>query len=347
MEPDGQLPPDLLAEKRGALGLLTLNRPRALNALTPDMVAAMSARLDAWANDPAIAVVAVRGAGEKAFCAGGDIRLVRQSVLDGDGAGARFLADEYRLNAQIGAFPKPYVALMHGFVMGGGAGVSVHGRLRLADPGMMFALPETAIGFIPDVGASCFLSRCPGRMGLYLGLTGGRIGAGDALAAGLVDGIVADEDFPVLLDHLAAGMAPDAAAMLVRKAPPAPVLPRPDIDRFFSASTVEDILAGLDEDGGEFARATAQTLRRRSPTSLKLVLRQLHAARGLTLRQCLALEYRLAMRVIERHDFREGVRAVLVDKDDRPQWRPASLAAVPEQDIAAAFAPLPHELFEA
>jgi len=342
----------ILAEKRGALGLLTLNRPQALNALTPGMVAAIAASLSEWAEDPQIRTVAIQGAGERAFCAGGDIRLVQQSVLAGDGVGAKFLADEYRLNACIGAYPKPFVALMHGFVMGGGAGVSVHGSVRLADPDMSFAMPETGIGFVPDIGSSHFLSRCPGRLGLYLGLTGVRIGAADAQAARLVDHIVARADFPALLERLADGQAPQAVAeaFSCKRAPdrvmPAVLAPyRRRIDTVFAASSVEAILERLDRDGSAFARDTAQTLRSRSPTSLKLVFRQLHMARGLTLRQCLAMEYRLAMRVIEGHDFREGVRAALVDKDRNPRWCPASLAAVPEQDIEAAFAPLPRELF--
>jgi enoyl-CoA hydratase len=338
----------ILAEKRGALGLLTLNRPQALNALTPGMVTGIDAALDAWEGDPQIRAVAIRGAGERAFCAGGDIRLVQRSVQAGDDAGARFLAAEYHLNARIGAFGKPYVALMHGFVMGGGAGVSLHGSLRLADPAMVFAMPETGIGFVPDIGASHFLSRCPGRLGLYLGLTGARIGAADAQAAGLIDGIVERADFDALLVRLAGGEPARAAAEgLMRKIPPGALAPHlRRIDAVFSAPSVEAILERLDRDGSAFARETAEMLRARSPGSLKLVFRQLAAARGLDLRQCLALEYRLAMRAIGRHDFREGVRAVLVDKDRDPRWNPASLAAVPEQDIDSAFAPLARELFD-
>jgi enoyl-CoA hydratase len=334
----------ILAEKRGALGLLTLNRPQALNALTPGMVAAIAASLSEWAEDPQIRTVAIQGAGERAFCAGGDIRLVQQSVLAGDGVGAKFLADEYRLNACIGAYPKPFVALMHGFVMGGGAGISVHGGARLADPDMSFAMPETGIGFVPDIGSSHFLSRCPGRLGLYLGLTGVRIGASDAQAARLVDHIVARADFPALLERLADGQAPQAVAEAFswKRAPdrvmPAVLAPhRRRIDTVFAASSVEAILERLDRDGSAFARDTAQTLRSRSPTSLKLVFRQLHMARGLTLRQCLAMEYRLAMRVIEGHDFREGVRAALVSRiarrcagtGHRSRLRAASARIVP------------------
>jgi enoyl-CoA hydratase len=338
---------EILVEKRGALGLLTLNRLQALNALTPAMVAGIEAALDAWGRDPQIRSVAIRGAGERAFCAGGDIRLVQQSVLAGDDVGARFLAAEYHLNARIGAFAKPYVALMHGFVMGGGAGVSLHGSLRLADPTMSFAMPETGIGFVPDIGSSHFLSRCPGRLGLYLGLTGVRLGAADAQAAGLIDGIVARADFDALLARLADGEAPQAAAEgFLRKLSGGELAPHlRRIDAVFSAPSVESVLERLDRDASSFARDTADVLRSRSPGSLKIVFRQLQTARGLTLKQCLALEYRLAMRVIARHDFIEGVRAALVDKDRSPRWNPPSLAAVPEQDIEAAFAPLARELF--
>lgn len=338
----------ILAEKRGALGLLTLNRPQALNALTPDMVAGIRESLTAWAADPQIRAVAIMGAGDRAFCAGGDIRLVQQSVQAGDGVGARFLADEYLMNAAIGAYPKPYIALMHGFVMGGGAGVSVHGRLRIADPGMSFAMPETGIGFVPDIGSSHFLARCPGKLGFYLGLTGSRIAAADARDAGLVDRIVARADFAALLSRLEKGEAPaEAADAFARKPAPGPLAPHlRRIDTVFAAPSIEAILERLDRDGSEFARQTADTLRSRSPTSLKLVFRQLHAAQDLSLKQCLAMEYRLAMHVIAGHDFCEGVRAALVDKDRNPHWRPASLAAVPEQDIEAAFASHTRDLFD-
>jgi enoyl-CoA hydratase len=337
----------VLIEMRGALGLVTLNRPGALNALDTAMVAALEYALDTFAAAPAVKAVAICGAGERAFCAGGDIRMVRQAVMEGSDAGARFLAAEYHLNARIGAYPKPFVALMHGFVLGGGAGISVHGGLRIADPGLSLGMPETGIGFIPDVGASHFLSRCPGLLGHYMGLTGVPIGAGDALAAGLVDHIVMRADFPALLDRLSEGQMPASAARALALTAPAPILAahRACIDACFCAPDVETILERLDGDKSDFARATAATLRTRSPTSLKLVLRQLDGARTLSLRECLAQEYRLAMRVIQSHDFREGVRAALVDKDRNPRWRPATLQDVPQAVIDAAFAPLTHELF--
>lgn len=321
----------VIAEKRGALGLLTLNRPQALNALTHGMVTALASALGGWATDDAIKTVAIRGEG-RAFCAGGDVRAVRQAVLDGTDAGAALLRDEYRLNAMIGSYPKPYVALLHGITMGGGAGVSVHGKYRLADPDIVFAMPETAIGFIPDVGASHFLSRLPDNFGLYLALTGARIGAGDA--GGLITHAVARENFEIVLEGLACGEPPEALiAPLAQKIPPGALAPhRRRIQTIFSAVSVEAILERLDRDGSDFARGTAQTIRAMSPTSLKLTFALLREAAGLDLKQCLALEYRLAQRVIVSHDFREGVRAALVDKDRAPQWNPASLAAIGNVD---------------
>jgi len=321
------------------LGLLTLGRPQALNALTHGMIKAIAAQLRAWAGDDAVKVVAIRGEG-RGFCAGGDIRAVQQAAMAGSDAGADLLRDEYHMNALIGAYPKPYIALIHGICMGGGAGVSVHGKYRLADAALDFAMPETGIGFIPDVGASYFLSRLPDEMGMYLGLTGTRIGLGDALDAGLMTHAVAGEDFDAVIRHLSRGEAlAKVVAPLVRKAEPGRLRAhRLRIATLFSASSVEAILERLERDGSGFAQETAQIIRTRSPTSLKLVFRQLREARQLDLKQCLAMELRLALRVLKGHDFGEGVRAALVDKDKNPKWQPSSLAGVGNLD--AFFAPL-------
>jgi len=325
--------PHIKSEKRGPLGLLTLDRPQALNALTHGMIKALAAQLQAWAADDSIKTVAIRGAGERAFCAGGDIRAVQEAVAAGRGQeGADLLRDEYRMNALIGAYPKPYIALLHGITMGGGAGLSVHGRYRLADASLAFAMPETAIGFIPDIGASYFLSRLPDQIGLYLGLTGTRIGLSDALDAGLMTNAVRKEDFQAVIEGLAQGGAVDIQAFAYKPGPGTLREHRRSIASFFGAASVEAILERLDRDGGTFARATAQELRTRSPTSLKLVFRQLREARALTLEQCLAMELRLALRALEAHDFREGVRAALVDKDRDPKWQPNSLAGVGNLD---------------
>jgi enoyl-CoA hydratase len=252
---------------------------------------------------------------------------VQQAALSGRyEQGTALLRDEYRMNALIGAYPKPYIALLHGITMGGGAGVSVHGRHRLADASLDFAMPETGIGFIPDVGSSYFLSRLPDRIGVYLGLTGARIGLGDALDAGLVTHGVKHENFDAVLGALAEGR--DFASFTFKPGPGALHAHRGRIAAIFSAASVEAVLERLDRDGSEFAQGAARTIRTRSPTSLKLVLRQLQEARQLDLRQCLAMEFRLAARVLQAHDFCEGVRAALVDKDRKPKWQPASLAAV-------------------
>jgi enoyl-CoA hydratase len=327
--------PHIKSEKRGSLGLLTLDRPQALNALTHGMIKALASQLEAWAADSAIKVVAIRGAGDRAFCAGGDIRAVQQAVAAGNTReGADLLRDEYRMNAAVGTYPKPYIALMHGITMGGGAGVSVHGRYRLADETLSFAMPETAIGFIPDIGAGYFLSRLPDQIGMYLGLTGTRITLGDALDAGLVTHAVRKDDFESVINALAQGdPAEKTVQAFSRKAVPGPLREhRRQIAIFFGGASVEAVLERLDRDGGAFARATAQELRTRSPTSLKLVFRQLREAQKLDLKQCLAMELRLALRALEGHDFREGVRAALIDKDRNPQWQPKSLAGVGNLD---------------
>ena len=336
---DGE--PHIKSEKRGRLGLLTLNRPKALNALDHGMIRAITAQLQAWAVDDGVAAVAIRGEGARTFCSGGDIRAVQQAIVAGSGTGFELLADEYRMNAMIGSYPKPYIALIHGICMGGGAGVSVHGKYRLADVSLSFAMPETGIGFFPDVGASYFLSRLPDEMGLYLGLTGLPIGLGDALDAGLMTHAVAQEDFEAVIAALSEGKD---FTPFVRKREPGALAPhRKRIATLFSASSVEAILERLDRDGSAFAGETASTIRTRSPTSLKLVFRQLRAARSLNLRQCLVLEFRLANRVLFAHDFREGVRAALVDKDRNPKWQPSSLAGV--GDVKPFFAPLAADLF--
>jgi enoyl-CoA hydratase len=336
-----EISPHIKSEKRGFLGLLTLNRPNALNALDHGMIGAISAQLQAWATDDAIKTVAIRGEGPRAFCSGGDIRAVQQAIVAGSDSGVDLLRDEYRMNALIGAYPKPYVALIHGICMGGGAGVSVHGKYRLADASLSFAMPETGIGFIPDVGASFFLSRLPDEMGMYLGLTGAPIGLGDALDTGLMTHAVAQGDFDAVIDALAEGR--DFASFARKREAGALAVHRKRIATIFAGHSVEAILERLDRDGSDFARDTAQTIRTRSPTSLKLVFRQLRAARSLNLRQCLVLEFRLANRVLFAHDFREGVRAALVDKDRNPKWQPSSLAGV--GDLGAFFVPLQNELF--
>jgi enoyl-CoA hydratase/carnithine racemase len=326
--------PHVSAEKQGVLGLLTLKRPQALNALNTGMVRALDAALADWAADDAVQVVAIRGEGPRAFCAGGDIRVW---VTEGAEAGLEFLADEYRLNHRIAAYAKPVVALMHGVTMGGGAGLSVHARHRLADPGLVFAMPEANIGFIPDIGSTHFLPRCPDQLGLYLALTAGRIGCGDVIAAGLADACVAAGDFDALLAKLAAGETIEAAIAAFRiKAPDAVLAPqRQRLAAIFGASSVEAVLERLDRDGGDFAIATAAAIRANAPTSLKLAFHLLRRGAGMTLQQCLQQEYDAAVQLFARPDIKEGVRAAVIDKDRNPKWQPSALAAVTDAQIAA------------
>ena len=334
--------PHILFEKRGPLGLITLNRPKALNALTHGMCIGMRKTLGEWAQDATVKAVAVRGAGVRAFCAGGDIRSMAQSSREGTPAAANFLRDEYRLNALIGSYPKPYIALTHGVVMGGGAGISVHGRYRLADDDLAFAMPETGIGFVPDIGSSFFLSRCPGETGMYLGLTGMRLGLGDALALKLVTHSVAQSDHAALIAKLTEGeTVADAIAAFTRRAPPGPMDEhRTRIGMMFAAPSVEAVLERLDRDGSSFAAETARLMRTRSPTSLKLAFRLLREGRAFSLDECLKMEYRVASRAVMNADFQEGVRAVLIDKDGAPRWRPDQLVGVKDADIASYFASL-------
>ena len=330
--------PAVSAEKHGVLGLVTLKRPKAFNALTLGMVEALTAALEAWAGDDGVQVVAIRGEGPRGFCAGGDIRAW---VAEGPEAALAFLRAEYRLNNRIATYAKPFVALMHGVTMGGGAGLSVHARYRVADPGLVFAMPETAIGFTPDIGASYFLPRCPGGLGLYLALTAGRIGQGDVIAAGLADRAVALADFDTLLERLARGEAPERAIATVAGRPgPAPLAAEgAHLAALFSASSVEAVLERLDRDGGDFVQQSAVAIRANSPTSLKLAFHLLRRGATLTLPQCLQQEYDAATRLFLMPDLKEGVRAAVIDKDRRPRWQPSALAAITEAEVTNIAAP--------
>ena len=341
---------EVLFEKRGRAGIITLNRPRALNALTLTMIRDMRAQLTRWAEDPEVERVVIRGAGEKAFCAGGDIRQVRELGLRRDPEAIGFFRDEYRLNALIKNFPKPYVALVDGSVMGGGVGVSVHGSHRVCGERTSFAMPETAIGFFPDVGATYFLPRLPGRLGTYLALTGARLGQADALWCGIATHAVPRARF----DDLAHGLAEacDIAAAIggYSAAPDLAPIARlmPAIERCFAGGCVEAIMDALAQEAGDYAEwasRTAQLLRLKSPLSLKIALRQMQEGRTATFPECMRIEFRVATRVLQGTDFYEGVRAVIVDKDNRPSWAQASLEAVGDDEVNRYFAPLgPDEL---
>ncbi len=339
-------PAELSQARFGGLVVVTLNRPQALNALTLAMIRRLDALLAAWAADPAIAAVAIAGAGERAFCAGGDVRALYDAGRRGDPLVRDFYRAEYRLNHRIKCYRKPYVAFMDGIAMGGGVGVSVHGSHRIATERSLFAMPEAGIGFFPDVGATWFLARCPGAIGLYLGLGGARIRAADMLYAGIATHHVPRRHWPALRDGLADEATPAGVTALIERfaAPPGEEgqLPqrRAAIDRAFAEPTVEAILASLDRVGDAWAGATAAAMRRSSPTSLKVTLCALGQARALDFAAALAVEYRLSQRFMQGRDFYEGVRAAVIAKDRAPRWQPAELAAVTDSQVAAYFAPL-------
>lgn len=334
--------PEVLFETRGHLGLITLNRPRALNALTGEMCLAMRAQLARWADDAAIRTVAIQGAGERAFCAGGDIRALAQSGKAGVDEVMQFYRDEYPLNAMIKHYPKPFVAFLKGFVMGAGFGLSAHGSHRIADESVIFSMPETAIGMIPDIAASYVLPRIRGEIGLYLALTALRIKTSDYFYTGLATHVVPATGTAAMLERLAAGQHPDEAVVGLGVATGEPPLieDSADIERIFMLDSVEEILQALDEDASPWARGTARILRTRSPLCLKLTYRQMREGAKLEFDDCLRMEFRITSRIMAGHDFYEGVRATLIDRDNAPKWQPARLADVSDADVAAYFAPL-------
>ncbi|HEX2547805.1 MAG TPA: enoyl-CoA hydratase/isomerase family protein [Ramlibacter sp.] len=340
-------------EVRGSAGLITLDRPKALNALSLDMIRDLTAALLAFRDDPRIERVGVRGMGKEgpfgAFCAGGDIRFFHQAVLGGDPRLEDFFTEEYTLNHLIHAYPKPYVVFMDGIVMGGGMGISAHGSdhgLRIATERTKMAMPETNIGLFPDVGGGWFLARCPGRIGEYLALTGELITGADAVAARLADGVLPSTELPAVWDSLADGEAFERVREALRQAPvvtSALAARRPDIDRFFSLPTVSAIVAALEADASEWATRTAGLLRKRSPLMLHVTLEHLRRARHMTLAADLRME-----RDMVRHCFHlrpgrasetfEGIRALAIDKDHAPKWNPARIEEVTPEMVQAFFA---------
>ena len=344
---------EILFERRGAAGIVTLNRPQALNALSLAMVLALREQLGLWAADAAVACVVIQAAGGRAFCAGGDIRALYDLHQAGrTDEAVDFWRKEYPLNATIKHYPKPYVALVDGLVMGGGVGVSLHGSHRVAGDRFSFAMPEVGIGFFPDVGATYLLPRLPGKTGTYLALTGNRIGPADAVALGVASHRVRSARFPELLEALCKGgdigKTLDAFA---GEPDPVPLAPRRAlIDRAFAGATVEAILAALDREGtgtsddAAFAREQAAVIRTKCPLSLKIALEQMRRGPGLDFKEAMRTEFRIVSRVAREPNFYEGIRAAVLDKDNAPRWNPPHLAQVSEAAVAAHFAPLPEEL---
>jgi len=341
---------DILFERRGGLALVTLNRPAALNALTLEMALALDAELARWETDPGVRAVLVKATGGRAFCAGGDIRKLYDAGRAGERYPQDFYANEYRLNTRIFHYAKPYVAFMDGVVMGGGVGLSVHGRVRVVTERTMFAMPETGIGLFPDVGGSWFLPRVRRRIGFYLALTGARMKAADALFAGVGDLYIPSERLSEAEAALAAADLSGDAEAIVRsllarfaaepgEAPLAAVAD--DIEQLFAGTSLEAVLADLAAASGSFPESTLATMRTKSPTSMKVTFRQLRQGGALGFNDCMRMEYRLACACMAGHDFYEGVRAVVVDKDQKPAWQPARLEEVTEALVARHFETVP------
>ena len=330
--------PSVIARHDGRAGRILLNRPQALNALDLDMIRELTRVLTAWHDDPHVHAVVIEGAGDRAFCAGGDIRALRDAQLSGDRPAAdAFFSEEYALNRMIATYPKPYVALIDGICMGGGIGVSVHAPYRVATEHAMFAMPETAIGFFPDIGATFFLPRLPGRIGTWLGLTGARVRGADAVHAGFGTQFTPRAQLPAL----SAALAQNGAAALAQFAAPLPpfsmAAQRPAIDACFAAPTVPEIVRRLETDGGDWARQALDMLRGVSPSALCWTLTALQRGADLTLPQALDAEFALTHTAMAHPDFAEGVRAMVVDKDRKPRWQPARIEDVDPAAIAAMF----------
>ncbi len=329
--------PTVVTRRLGRVGHILLNRPRALNALDGTMIDLMAAALAEWRDDPAVHAVVIEGAGGRAFCAGGDIRAVRTASLARDhGAIAGFFSAEYALNQAIADYPKPFIALIDGICMGGGIGVSVHGSARITTEAAMFAMPETGIGLFPDIGATYILPRLRGYAGMYMALTGARLGGADAAFVGLATHFTTRET----IAGLPAALAEVGAAALSFIQAPAdpPIAAHMDaIDRCFSAGSVAAIVERLDAEGTDWARETLHVLRAVSPSSVMWTFEIVKAGASRTLPQCLAAELALTRHATVHPDFLEGVRAMVVDKDRQPHWSPATLEEVDPAAIAQLF----------
>jgi len=327
----------VITRRDGRVGRILLNRPRALNALDLDMIRACAAILETWKTDPHVDAVVIEGAGDRAFCAGGDIRVLRDSQLHDRSIADQFFTEEYALNLTIATYPKPYIALIDGICMGGGIGMSVHGHYRVATEHAGFGMPETIIGFFPDIGGTFILPRLPGELGTYLGLSGLRVNGADAVHAGLATHYTPRARLP----ELSAALAQDGIAALAAFNEPLPAFSlaahRAAIDHCFSAPDVPAIVARLIAEDGAWAKDALKALGHVSPSALFWTLRALRRGRDLTLQDALNAEFALTKTTMAHPDFVEGVRAMVVDKDRKPQWQPHSIDLVDPATIDALF----------
>ncbi len=334
----------------GFWGIISLNRPEAYNALSHDMILCISTQLDTWSTNKGLLGIVIHSPFEKAFCAGGDIRTLYDRGKKGDVAAlSAFFADEYRLNYKIHHYPKPWLSWINGITMGGGVGISIHGRHRVATETLKFAMPECSIGFFPDVGGSYFLSRMPGELGTYLGLSGATIGAADALYGGLIDHCIAASDYAAVIaqlrhiDFKKVAEPNEAITTILNEhrlscPPPALTEYRQIVDHCFGGDCVETIVQRLQQHPLPWCQTVAALLLQKSPLSLKITLAQLRRGRKLDLGACLQMEYGLAQHFVCDADFYEGVRAQIIDKDKTPHWQPATLSAVAPQQVTQYFA---------
>ncbi|KAM6178386.1 3-hydroxyisobutyryl-CoA hydrolase, mitochondrial [Rhynchocyon petersi] len=340
---------EVLLEKEGCGGVITLNRPKLLNTLTFNMIQRIYPQLKKWEQDPGTFLILIKGAGDKAFCAGGDIRVISESVKAKQKLFEEFFRVEYSLNNAIASCQKPFVALMNGITMGGGVGVSIHGKFRVATEKTVFAMPETAIGLFPDVGGGYFLPRLQGKLGFFLALTGFRLKGRDVHKAGLATHFVDSEELDLLEKDLVTLNAPSkeniahvletyhAKSKIDQEKPFILEEHMDKINSCFSGNTIEQILENLQQDGSSFALEQLKIMKKMSPTSLKISLRQLTEGSSKTLQEVLTMEYRLSQACMRGHDFHEGVRAVLIDKDPSPKWKPADLKDVTDEDLNQYF----------
>nr|WP_296775228.1 enoyl-CoA hydratase/isomerase family protein [Rhodococcus sp. (in: high G+C Gram-positive bacteria)] len=331
--------PEVLFDVRGGVGRITLNRPKAINALNHSMVLEIAPQLDAWAADDTIETVLLVGSGERGLCAGGDIVSIYHDAKEGGNASKVFWRDEYVLNAAIARFPKPYVAIMDGVVMGGGVGLSAHANTRIVTERSKIAMPEVGIGFVPDVGGTYLLARAPGELGTHLGLTTARMDGADAIAAGFADHYMPAGNLEKFYDALESGSLPDALTEFTEEAPASSLESSHGwIDEFYAADTVEEILEGLRGSGIADAEKAAADIESKSPVSLKVTLRSLRsAAKASSLEEVLNEEYRVSSASLDSHDLVEGIRAQVVEKDRNPKWSPATLADVTAADVDRYF----------
>ncbi|WP_298103552.1 enoyl-CoA hydratase/isomerase family protein [Bradyrhizobium sp.] len=337
---------DLIVCREGAAGIIRLNRPKAINAMTYEMSQGIDAALDRFEADPAVAVVILEGAGERGLCAGGDIRGLYESSKAGGDLGKVFWRQEYLMNARIAKFPKPYVAFMDGLVMGGGVGLSGHARHRVVTEKTKLAMPEVGLGFFPDVGGTWLLPRSPGEIGTFFGLSGQAMNGPDAVFARFADAVVPSARLPALREALTA-VRPDISSSEVDRIiagfatgeTSGPISARKaDIDRWFAGDRMEDIFGELRRDGSDFAQSTLKLLNEKSPRGMVVTLKLLRLGRRTaSLEECLVREYRAALEVFRSDDFREGVRAAVIDKDRNPRWSPPRIEDVTPEMLAPYF----------